>query len=485
MNNHLALENNNVRPSVCFTLNKIANMKQALLLLSLVFFAISCSDDDSIDTGTSIEYPDISERLYSGGATTIFSASSQAYGWPSPGLSATEAYDHDRGDRFFNISFITAPAPLYGGLGPVYNNVSCIACHPNDGRANFPEANINALSGFFLRISVPGTDAHGGPNPAPGFGGQVQHQAIFGYVPEAKYKVTYTDISEVLADGTVVTLRKPHYSLVDPYMPLPAGVMLSPRIGMPVFGVGLLEGIPEADILARQDILDADGDGISGKANYVWDEVSKSKKLGRFGWKANNPTILVQTIGAFHGDMSITSSPYRLNEASYADDGLGDDPEIDKRTLDLVDLYCRTLAVPAPRNITDASVKKGASVFEEINCSKCHVPQQKTGNNPIAVLSYQTFYPYTDMLLHDMGEDLADGRPDFLADGNEWKTRPLWGIGLTQMVNGHTRFLHDGRARNLTEAILWHGGEAEDSKNKFKALSTDKRETLLTFLNSL
>ncbi len=460
-------------------------MRQLLFFTMFIFFLFSCSDDDSIDPGTPvIDYPDISDRLQAGGATTVYSISSKAYGWPSPGLSGSESYDHDRGDRLFNVSFVTAPASLYGGLGPIYNNVSCIACHPGDGRSDFPESNINALSGFFLRISVPGTNEHGGPNPAPGFGDQVQNQAIFGYQPEARYQVIYTDISEVLADGTVVILKKPYYTLTDTYIPLPSGVMLSPRIGMPVFGVGLLEAIPEADILARQDINDADGDGISGKANYVWNEVSQRMELGRFGWKANNPTVLVQTIGAFHGDMSITS-PYRLTETSYADDGLNDDPEIDMNTLNLVEKYCRTLGVPAPRNIKDPTVKKGAAIFEEINCSKCHVPQQKTGYNPIAVLSYQIFYPYTDMLLHDMGDDLADGRPDFLATGNEWKTRPLWGIGLTQLVNGHTRFLHDGRARSITEAILWHGGEALDSKDKFKALSTDKREALLTFINSL
>ncbi|MDR1876739.1 MAG: thiol oxidoreductase [Flavobacteriaceae bacterium] len=457
-------------------------MKPLYIFLLFLFIIYSCSDDD-IDTGTPIEYPDISNRLYAGGATTIFLVSSQAYGSPSPDLSASEKYDHTMGNLFFERSFITAPAPLYGGLGPIYNNVSCIACHPNDGRSNFP-ANINALSGFFLRISIPGEDAHGGPNPVPGYGDQAKNQAIFGYQPEAKYQVTYTEIHEVLADGTVVTLQKPQYSLTNTYIPIPPETMISPRIGMPVFGLGLLEAIPEENILARQDINDDNGDGISGKANYVWDEVDNIIKLGRFGWKANVPTVLIQTIGAFHGDLGITS-PYRPNENSYADDGLEDDPEIDENTVKLVDLYCRTLGVPAPRNINDPIVREGASIFGKIGCVKCHTPRQETGYSPISVLSYQTFYPYTDMLLHDMGDELADGRPDFLADGNEWKTRPLWGIGLTQIINGHTRFLHDGRARNLTEAILWHGGESEDSKNKFKELSLDKRNALLAFLNSL
>ncbi|MDR2121921.1 MAG: thiol oxidoreductase, partial [Flavobacteriaceae bacterium] len=455
-------------------------LSYAFFLSLFIFLIYSCSDDDTIDTGVPVEeYPDISDRLHAGGATTIYTSSSQAYSWPAPGLTASEQYKHDRGDKLFETSFVTAPATIYGGLGPIYNNVSCISCHPRDGRAPFPEANINALSGLFLRISINGTDAHGGPNPVPGFGDQAQNQAIFGYTPEAKYGVTYTEITEEFADGTKVILKKPHYSLTNTYAPLPSGVMLSPRIGTPIFGMGLLEAIPEANILAKEDINDADGDGISGKANYVWDEVSQSQKLGRFGWKASVPSVLVQTIAAFHGDLGITS-PKRPKEDYYINnglsDGLNDDPEIDTNILELVDLYCRTLGVPAPRNINNPVVKKGAAVFRGIGCAKCHTPQQKTGSDPISVLSEQTFYPYTDMLLHDMGENLADGRPDFLADGNEWKTRPLWGIGLTQLINGHTHFMHDGRAKNITEAILWHGGEAEKSKNRFKALSLDRRE---------
>ena len=271
-------------------------------------------------------------------------------------------------------------------------------------------------------------------------------------------------------------------------MPFPASAMLSPRIATPVFGLGLLEGIPEAALLSNQDVNDANNDGISGKANYVWDVQLQQNRIGRFGWKANATSVLIQCAGAYVDDMGVTNYvfPNETGQNQFnGQDGLSDDPEISDAILNQVTFYCKTLAVPAPRNISNINVKRGAKTFEEISCTKCHTPKQQTGYNSITALSNQTFYPYTDLLLHDMGQALADNRPDYLASGTEWKTRPLWGIGLTQVVNGHTNFLHDGRARNLTEAILWHGGEAQTSKEKFKQLSTTKRNELLAFLNSL
>lgn len=283
-------------------------------------------------------------------------------------------------------------------------------------------------------------------------------------------------------------LKKPTYSLIDTYIPFPSNGLLSPRIGSPVFGLGLLEVIPENYILQNQDINDANGDGISGKANYVFDAVSGTTKIGRFGWKANTATILEQCAGAYNGDMGITTYLKPIETGfgqSNGEDGLGDDPELADNILQRVALYCKTLAVPAPRDITDNNVRRGAKIFEQLDCAKCHIPKMQTGSSSISVLANQTIFPYSDMLLHDMGDDLADNRTDFLASGNEWKTRPLWGIGLTNVVNNHTNFLHDGRAKNITEAILWHGGEAQNSKNKFKQLSTKDRNDLLKFINSL
>ena len=458
---------------------------KSFLIICTGLLLLSCSDNEDeayIDTGL-----DLTDRLYAGGETTIFSNTSISYRTPAPNLSADELAMHLLGDTQFEAVFVTAPAPINSGLGSIFNNTSCIACHPNDGRAGFP-SNLITRSGLLIRASIPGQDLHGGPNPVPGYGVQIQNQAIFGYRAEAQYQVDFIEKIETLADGKVVRLRKPVFSLINPYTSLPGETMLSPRIGTPVFGLGLLEAIPEAAILANQDVNDANGDGISGKANYVWDPMLQQTVLGRFGWKANTGSIRVQCAAAYVEDMGITNSLFP-NETGHGQsngqDGLNDDPELSDAIIDQVVQYCQTLAVPAPRNITNTNVKLGARLFDQLDCAKCHIPKQTTGYSPISAIANQTFYPYTDMLLHDMGEDLADNRPDFLASGKEWKTRPLWGIGLTFLINGHTDFLHDGRAKNVEEAILWHGGEAENSKNKYKQLSAKDRSDLLAFINSL
>ncbi len=460
-------------------------MKKSILFFSIftTLALFSCKEDDN----QYINLPELSDRVYAGGATTIFTNTSNAYSTPAPNLNSVDYDKHMAGDLIFESVYVTSPNNVNQGLGPIFNNSSCISCHPRDGRAAFPN-DLDARSGFFLRASVPGINNNGGPIPVPGFGLQIQNQAIFGYQPEARFNVTYTEIVETLADGTKIILKKPHYSLVDTYISLPNNVLISPRIGSPVFGLGLLEVIPEQDILASQDLTDANGDGIYGKANMVYDITTGTTKLGRFGWKANTATLLEQCAGAFVHDMGITNYLFP-SETGYnqsnGNDLLVDDPEIENDILDLVTFYTQTLAVPAPRNVESLTVRNGARIFEQIKCAVCHTPQQKTGYSPIDALAFQTFYPYTDMLLHDMGEELADNRPDFLASGREWKTRPLWGIGFQYLVNGHTHFLHDGRAKNITEAILWHGGEALYSKNEFKKLSTKDRNDLLTFLNSL
>ena len=422
-----------------------------------------------------------------GGETTVYLSTSQAFGMPAANLSSESLKKHQDGDVDFEAAFVSNPSPRNGGLGPIFNNNACNSCHPSDGRAAFP-SNINAMSGFFLRISIPGTDKHGAPKPVPGFGVQLQHQSLYGYQAEAKLAVSYEDETVKLADGTTVTLHKPTYSVIDPYMELPGNLQISPRIGMPVFGLGLLQAIPESAILANADPDDIDKDSISGKANYVWDAVTKSIQLGRFGWKAGTASILAQSSGAYSGDMGLTTSILPIPD-SYGQTN-GDTsittPEVDDETLEAVVFYCMTLGVPAGRDFDDPQVIQGRQLFEKINCASCHHPSFTTGTiSNFQEISNQTIYPYTDMLLHDMGDDLADNRSEYLANGNEWKTRPLWGIGLTELTSGHTSFLHDGRARNLSEAILWHGGEAEKSRDQFINLSTEEREALLAFLNAL
>jgi CxxC motif-containing protein (DUF1111 family) len=422
-------------------------------------------------------------EMFSGGGTTTFIFSSQAFSNPASNLSMTTLEKHLEGDLNFEQNFVKAPAPVNSGLGPLFNNVSCINCHIADGKGR-PPFGGEALETMLLRISVDGTGINGGPNPVPGFGGQLQDKSIFGYEPEGNVIISYTEISGNYPDGTPYSLRKPTYQLVGQ---VPSGVNISPRVAPFVFGLGLLEAISEADILAKADELDSDGDGISGKPNYVWNDKSNSASLGRFGWKANQPNLYQQSAAAYVNDMGITNPLYQLENChnNAVCDTLSDDPEITDEILESVELYVQTLAVPGRRNFDNANVIAGKELFKNIGCAGCHTPEFTTGNHPVSELSSQRIFPYTDLLLHNLGEELADNRTDFRADGKEWRTPPLWGIGLVSVVNGHTNFLHDGRARSLEEAILWHGGEAEQSKNDFVNLKKSDREKILIFLNSL
>lgn len=426
---------------------------------------------------------DIVAAMRPGGDATVNMSSSKAYGQPVNGLTEEQAAQFTRGDHFFENPFVSG-GPVMTGLGPLYNNSSCDACHPNEGRAPFPK-NLNTLTGFFLRISS-GNNPVYGPIATPGFGGQLQQNAIRGVKPEVKFNVRFEQKVETYFDGTKVILHRPIYSLSDPYIPLPEGYMLSPRIGMPTYGLGLLEAIPESEILAYADPDDKDGDGISGRPNYVWDNVTQSVRLGRFGWKANTSSVHEQTAQAFVNDMGLSNALYPVEEDhNRVGDGDPSKYELPDNVLADVVFYGRTLAVPAPRGLDRPDVQKGYRLFDEVGCTKCHVPSMKTGQTDVAALSNQTIYAYSDMLLHDMGEELADHRPDHLADGYEWKTRPLWGIGLTYAVNRYEFYLHDGRARTLEQAILWHGGEAENIKAKFKQLSKEERDCVIKFLQAL
>jgi CxxC motif-containing protein (DUF1111 family) len=335
---------------------------------------------------------------------------------------------------------------------------------------------------------LPGQDAHGGPLPIPGFGDQLQNRAILGVQKEADVEVQYEERSFRFDDGSSYSLRFPRYTVTNTYAAFPSGAYLSPRVAAPVFGLGLLEAVSEADILSLADEADRDNDGISGRPNYVFNYVSGQTSLGRFGWKANQPSLLQQVAAAYNGDMGITTSVFpnenSLGQPQY--DGRDDDIELNDSLLHSVEFYVRSLAVPARRRLNDPQVQRGKQLFAEASCNRCHVPDMRTAVNiTFPEISNQLIHPYTDLLLHDMGEDLADGRPDFLASGREWRTPPLWGIGLTQKVNGHNNFLHDGRARNLLEAVLWHGGEAASSRDKVKAMPASDRAALVKFLESL
>ena len=460
-------------------------------LSKILFYSLICITLSGCDTlfGGEDELPSISdEEIKAGGATTIFQESSQAFSNPAPNLDPEALEEHLAGDLNFEKNFVTAPAEINGGLGPLFNNTSCISCHVRDGRGK-PFFDDGEISAALVRVSSNPNDNPGEPQPVDGFGLQIQHRSTFQAQSEARIDVQYEIFTETLTDGTEVELRKPIYNLVDPYKPLPASVRTSVRTAPPVFGLGLLEAIPERDILESADPNDLDGDGISGKPNFVTDVQTGEKALGRFGWKANQPSLLQQTAAAYNEDMGVTSPVLpkeNLNNNPQADDGLTDDPEISGQELRETAFYVSTLGVPARRNTDDKTVRRGKKIFLEAGCDQCHTPRHETAVDfDIESVRDQVIFPYTDLLLHDMGEGLADNRSDFEASGSEWRTAPLWGIGLTRVVNGHLSLLHDGRANGFLEAILWHGGEAEQAKNFVKQLNTNDREALIAFLKSL
>jgi CxxC motif-containing protein (DUF1111 family) len=425
------------------------------------------------------------ERL-SGGMATAFDETSKAFSHSIDGLNERDALVHEIGDVAFEQTFVAAPSLINGGLGPVFNNVSCISCHHNDGKGT-PTAGFTNSSLLF-RLSIPGVDAYGGPLTIPGFGGQLQDVALFGKQPEANVSISYSDVNINYPSGETVTLRKPTYTVSNAYQPLPSNYLISPRLAPPVFGIGLLQNISEETVLSFADENDANNDGISGKPNYVYNPFTHRTELGRFGLKASAPNLLIQSAGAYHQDMGITNYVFP-KESSWGQsqlDNFNDDPELADTTLNAVAFYVKTLAVPARRNVANPEVVQGKLIFNKLNCSSCHKPVVQTGIDlNIKALNNQRIQPFTDLLLHDMGDDLADNRPDYLANGKEWRTTPLWGIGLFAKTNGTPFYLHDGRARTIEEAILWHGGEAQQSKEKFMQLSKADRTKLITFIQSL
>ena len=417
----------------------------------------------------------------------------QAFGQPLPHLTADQETRFFVGNSFFNRNWVRAPSSTTArdGLGPLFNARSCSACHLHDGRGQPPAAGEDMLS-MLVRLSIPGRDAQRGVVPEPTYGDQLNGLAVPGVPPEGRVLVTYEEMPGAFADGEPYSLRKPVYAFTDlEYGPMHPETLLSPRVAPAMVGLGLLEAVPAEALLALADPDDADGDGISGRPNRVWDKARQQTVVGRFGWKANQPSIAQQVAGAFLGDIGITSSLFPDENCSPVALACrkalnGGSPELSENLLGHVVFYSRTLAVPARRDWQEPGVRRGRQLFDEARCGACHTPTLRTGAVPgLPDLSQQAIHPYTDLLLHDMGAALADGRPDFEATGAEWRTPPLWGIGLVETVNRHTYFLHDGRARNLAEAILWHGGEAEAAKEYFRRLSRDDREALLQFLRSL
>lgn len=434
---------------------------------------------------------------FAGGRGTVFSTTHDAFSLPNKNIGKKHRIDFVVGNALFKENWIPSPSSVVSrqGLGPLLNAQSCSSCHFKDGRAAPPATGEEVPVGLLLRLSLPGKDPKtGNVIPVPHYGDQLQHKAIMGVRSEASFYVDYEAEPqvEIFADGTHVPLVKPKLRFADhKFGEFPKNMLISPRIGPHLIGLGLLEAIKEEDILRHADPDDLNGDGISGRPNLVWDEAARKKTLGRFGWKANQPNLQQQNAAAFAGDMGITTSLFAQQNCTALDKECRaahaiKEHEIDDEKLARLTAYTKTLAVPAKRLTSDAAVLSGAKSFHKIGCAQCHVSSYTTGTDPeFPENSGQKIYPYTDLLLHDMGEGLADHRPDFEADGREWRTPPLWGIGLVKTINGHTRFLHDGRARSLEEAILWHGGEGERAKQNYKNLGSRARAELIKFLESI
>lgn len=365
---------------------------------------------------------------------------------PLDGLTPAEQAAFVAGDERFEEQFSVAT-----GLGPIFNNISCAACHAGDGRGR-PEP---GFSNVVTRL-IPGP-LDGSPT--------IERKAVPGAVAEVE----------------------------------PSGVPLSRRLPPPVFGLGLIEAIPAAAIVARADPTDVDGDGISGRAHWVeaapWVPLTEpgagpGPQLGRFTRRARASTIFEQVADAYHKDMGITSAyiPYEnANLRSSAPTSTVDrvaEPEVTEDVVAQVVFYLRTLAPPAPGEMT-VEREAGRAVFEAIGCALCHVPEMRTGDHRVQALAHRPVLLYSDLLLHDLGDELADDVPDADALGNEWRTAPLWGLRVMRdFLDGQAYLMHDGRARSVEKAILLHGGEAAGVRSRFESLSTRERAALLDFVES-
>ena len=440
----------------------------------------------------------------SGGSATVRKSDQNAFSMPSANLTPVRRLDFSVGNSFFRSPWVIAPSTTTArdGLGPLFNTNACQNCHIKDGRGHPPEAGDSNAVSMLVRLSIPDHAAHAellkrnGVVPEPTYGVQFQDMAVPGVAPEGRVRVEYDPLTVRFRDGTTIELRQPTLRITQlGYGPMHPETRVSARVAPPMIGLGLLEAIPEEAILANADPDDKSGNGISGRPNWVWDDAQQKVVMGRFGWKAGQPSVNQQNVHAFTGDMGLTTRLRTFDDCTTAQssclaapNGNGPDgePEVSDNILRLVEFYTRNLGVPARRNVGDPQVLAGKSLFFQAGCQQCHTPQFTTRADAAEPeLANQVIRPYSDLLLHDMGEGLADNRTEFQANGREWRTPPLWGIGLTGTVSGHTQFLHDGRARNLLEAILWHGGEAQAAQRQVLAFNAEQRAALLAFLNSL
>jgi CxxC motif-containing protein (DUF1111 family) len=417
---------------------------------------------------------------------------SAAYSLSTPGLDAAQLETFARGSREFRQRWVVLPS-IGGkwGRGPTSNGETCIDCHEGNGRGRAPDSESETLASMIVRLSVAGEGRHGEPRPHPAYGNQLQDQGELGRVPaEGDASIRWSERAEHLADGAAVRLRSPKLEFSKlAFGPLGSGVLTSVRIAPSVFGAGLLDAVSESTLLhiARQQRAL----GYNGRPNYVWDAEKQATVVGRFGWKANQPSLRQQIASSYLNEMGVTTGLFKDENCPEIQIACRTRPagrvpeQPDPAFGDLV-FYARALGMPARHRSGDKANRDGERLFEAVQCAVCHVPEIKTGEYPaFPRLARRIIHPYTDLLLHDMGDGLADGRPDYRAGPRDWRTPPLWGIGLGAKADGNASLLHDGRARNVAEAILWHGGEATASRDAFARMPSPQREALLAFVKSL
>ncbi len=436
---------------------------------------------DANATGFDAGPVDESERR-PGGDTTTSVLGVGAFVQPAANLSLLRRSDFEAGLQFFQLDWVPAPGspPESDGLGPTFNAASCLSCHARNGRA-VPGDAPNAGVGVLVRL---GTSDH---SPDPRYGDQLQPFGVAGVPGEARVEYAWEIVREVvLPGGQRVVLRRPIYTLRSlAHGPLAEGVGLSPRASPHLLGQGLLEAVPDSVLAEWHDPDDRDGDGVSGRLPRLPDG-----SVGRFGWKSAQPTVEAQTAAAFLGDLGLTSPMFPTEncpeaQAACRTSPSGGSPELPAVRLRVTSAYVRLLGVPARRDPDAPQVLEGRALFRAIGCASCHRPSLETGDAVEPELAHQTIWPYSDLLLHDLGEGLADDVAEGDAAPSEWRTPPLWGLGLVPEVNGALALLHDGRAHTWEEAILWHDGEAEAARATYETLSAEDRAAIAAFLASL
>ena len=415
----------------------------------------------------------------------------EAFAAPIPSLNLSKMRLFTGGRHLFRRSWTAAPSSVKSldGLGPVFNRVSCSGCHVKDGRGKPPEEGSNKFRSMVIKL---GLIKNNKLEPDPNYGFQLNDKSILGVPYEGKALINYEKKTIFFNDGSYIHLSTPNYYFSSlSFGPFHKDTKYSGRVAPAVFGLGLIEAIKEEDILKKSDPNDIDNDGVSGRPHYILDIISNSKKIGKFGWKATRASLLHHIAGAASQDMGLTSNIFPKQNCIKTQIKCiaqisGGSPEMSDEQINRLLIYMQTLAPPRQRKLKNKVVSNGNDLFNKIGCDKCHTPSYKTGSHEKhSELSNKIIKPYSDFLLHDMGPSLDDSLIEGQALSSEWKTPPLWGIGLIKKVNKHTRFLHDGRAKSIEEAIIWHGGEAEEIKNNYLNLNKEERNHILKFLNSL